>query len=157
MAVNLKKWRDSATLLLVAKQTFWPSKQVDFNNYKILTMKRSAKSSFMPETHVFPGGSIDKADCSQDWLKLYNKFGIKEHFFKSFNEVKYISPIFANDNNIPRYISLRICAIREAFEECGVLLCKSTKSENKGERTSWASYHGKILITLFCVCISNAF
>lgn len=146
MTPNLKKWRDSATLILVAKQIFRPINSSDFNNYRILTMKRSARSSFMPDTHVFPGGTLDKSDCSHEWLKLYKKFGVNESSFDHFKKIKYLCPIFdnKNDGNIPRFISLRICAIREAFEECGVLLCKNSKNEQNGG--PWVSYFGNITV-----------
>lgn len=39
---------------------------------------------------------------------------------------------------MPREISLRITAIRETFEECGVLLCK--KQEEKKTLTQWAEH-----------------
>lgn len=39
-------------------------------------MKRSSKASFMPNVVVFPGGSIEEADCSPAWLNTFREFGM---------------------------------------------------------------------------------
>ena len=47
-------------------------------NYKMLMLKRSTKSKFMPNVYVFPGGIAEDADFSAEWLDLYRKFGESE-------------------------------------------------------------------------------
>ena len=37
-------------------------------------MKRSAKSKFMPNACVFPGGVVDAADCNPGWNNYLLKF-----------------------------------------------------------------------------------
>lgn len=43
---------------------------------KVLVMKRSKQSSFMPNGFVFPGGAVEKTDDSTDWTELYKSFGV---------------------------------------------------------------------------------
>ncbi len=71
--------------------------------------------------HVFPGGVLDKADYSADWLTVFS------HHQTSF-------PSFTSTHALPLYsqvpaplsgeVAFRICAIREMFEEAGVLLVR---------------------------------
>ena len=42
-------------------------------DYKILMLKRSAQSRFMPSKLVFPGGVVQGADHSGDWNALFEK------------------------------------------------------------------------------------
>lgn len=35
-------------------------------------------------------------------------------------------------NELPKEISLRITAIRETFEECGILICKQSREDTFG-------------------------
>ncbi len=83
--------------------------------------------------YVFPGGVIDKADFSNDWMELFKqsfaKFG-KD--FTSFVNVQGPRPPVLKKplpTDIPNDIAFRICAIRETFEESGVLLLKSFSNE----------------------------
>jgi len=49
---------------------------------------------------------------------------------------------FVPDNEpecIPKYLSLRVTAIRETFEECGILLCKRVSSD-KAESCAVANH-----------------
>lgn len=81
----------------------------------------------MQNSVVFPGGAVDKCDEMSEWIDLYQKMGISKDKFK---ELKVNGPrpiIFQkpNENVLDREISLRITAVRETFEELGVLICKS--------------------------------
>nr|XP_046239204.1 nucleoside diphosphate-linked moiety X motif 19 [Scatophagus argus] len=106
-------------------------------DYDVLMLKRSSKSGFMPNAYVFPGGMVDSSDFSSDWLDIFKSF----RNFPSFGlrSVKQPAdtrpPIFATDrlklgSPIPGEVAFRICALRETFEESGVLLVVS-KSEEK--------------------------
>lgn len=66
--------------------------------YRILFEKRSSGSRFMPNYYVFPGGKYHSSDYSSHWLKVL--------------------PQLAKRRQWPLYIT----AIRETFEECGILL-----------------------------------
>lgn len=130
MQSNLKLWREAAGIILVAKTA---SSGNQFN-YKLLTVQRSNTMKFMPNLYAFPGGVIENADSLEDWLKLYETFGLGKHYFDLVPKNR--SPIFNNfiENEVPRHISLRISAIRETFEECGILFCKDGKATSKTEK-----------------------
>uniref|UniRef100_A0A1Y1L567 Nudix hydrolase domain-containing protein n=1 Tax=Photinus pyralis TaxID=7054 RepID=A0A1Y1L567_PHOPY len=138
MTSNLTNWRQSATVIIAAKTFVTSTSRCD---YKILMVKRSRKSSVLPNATVFPGGAVDKSDTSKNWLKLYEKFGFKSEWLDSLNSNIDISLLFKSDdeNEIPKSISLRIAAIRETFEETGILMCKNVKNISD-ETSSWADY-----------------
>lgn len=69
---------------------------------EVLLMTRPATSSFAPGAEVFPGGSIDAADSDPGWLEL--------------DPDRKVIP----EAELP----LRVTAVRETFEECGVLLAR---------------------------------
>lgn len=152
---NVKHWRDSASVILVAKTAFGPTaansgavKTVNTNgndcNYKLLTIKRAAKSSFMPGTYVFPGGALEPADAARDWLKLYERFGFPGQSFAQLDRKENKVPLFKTPgvDQIPRYLSLRIGAIRETFEECGILICRSHHLKYQERPARWATFIG---------------
>ena len=86
--------------------------------------------------HVFPGGVLDNADFSPKWLDLFGE--IKSHS----SGQPFSSIINMKDSNAPRLplystipndsgslrgeIAFRICAIREMFEEAGLLLARDS-------------------------------
>lgn len=113
-------------------------------NYKVLTLRRSEASRFMPSGYVFPGGKIEGADASLDWLELFKSFGIEEDYFNDLichNSTH--TPIFTRNtgtNELMRSISLRISALRETFEECGLLICNNSLLHRQETNTLWASY-----------------
>jgi nucleoside diphosphate-linked moiety X motif protein 19 len=140
MKSNLKIWRESASVILAAKSVF---SQSSATNYKILCLKRSSKSEFMPGTYVFPGGSISKSDSTIDWIRLYEKFGVHKESLDDLKLTENVPNVLQNseENGLPKYLSFRICAIRETFEECGILLCKTPK-QNSDSNSNWASFIG---------------
>ncbi|XP_055548179.1 acyl-coenzyme A diphosphatase NUDT19-like [Wyeomyia smithii] len=120
-----KYWRDSASLMILARDSV---KQTGKNsyNYKVLVFKRTEKTSFMPNSIVFPGGAVDKQDESLQWNGLFARLGGKSHLEQLENLTKIEGPrpfIFENSSSdtLDRNISLRLTALREAFEELGVL------------------------------------
>ena len=47
-----------------------PSAYSDHFDYRVLMVKRSSKSKFMPNAYVFPGGVVAEADTSGSWLEV---------------------------------------------------------------------------------------
>ncbi|XP_003798499.1 nucleoside diphosphate-linked moiety X motif 19 [Otolemur garnettii] len=124
-------WRLAATLVLAAGGTR-PSAAAPSSaeGFRLLLLQRSPNQGFMPGAHVFPGGVLDAADRSADWLRLFAphqgppRFGLgpappRRAAFP-------VLPDAANGDAgaLPDDVAFRICAIREAFEEAGVLLLR---------------------------------
>ncbi|KAE8297269.1 Nucleoside diphosphate-linked moiety X motif 19 [Larimichthys crocea] len=106
-------------------------------DYDVLLLKRSSKSGFMPNAYVFPGGMVDSSDFSSEWLDIFKSFSKSPNFgLRSVKQPPETRPpMFATDrlklgSPISGEVAFRICALRETFEESGVLLVVS-KSEEK--------------------------
>ncbi|XP_071966283.1 acyl-coenzyme A diphosphatase NUDT19-like [Antedon mediterranea] len=100
------------------------------SDFSILLMQRAQSSSFFAGAEVFPGGALDNADTSPDWLEFFEEAGISTKDFGKMLSVQGQRPlVFTNKQTspLPREVAFRICAIRETFEEAGLLLLKSFK------------------------------
>ena len=76
----------------------------------------------MPDAYVFPGGATSKSDSSGDWLDFFTKKEVQKltpERPKVERPPLYVTP---DDEECPRDLSLRLGAIRETFEESGILL-----------------------------------
>ncbi|XP_063802078.1 acyl-coenzyme A diphosphatase NUDT19 [Pseudophryne corroboree] len=146
---TLRHWREAATLILAAgtqhgkitprmiPQVAWNDnpKKTTFD-YEVLLLKRSQKSGFMPNAFVFPGGLVEPSDFSNDWMKLFERHSQKPNFGLGVvnQSPNTRSPLFLTDRTefgslIPGEVAFRICAIRETFEESGVLLVVPENSD----------------------------
>lgn len=104
-------------------------------DYDVLMLKRSTKSKFMPDMYVYPGGVAVNSDFSPGWLSIFGKMG--EHSLKSlFNKLavgsSFAAPLFHRKRDpafsqIPAEVAFRLCAIRETFEESGILIACPVK------------------------------
>ncbi|XP_029112116.1 acyl-coenzyme A diphosphatase NUDT19 [Scleropages formosus] len=142
----LKHWREAATVILVAGTKQRAADNVlqrrgggdHDHDYRVLLLKRSEASGFMPSAYVFPGGVLDASDFSSAWLDVLAPFrGARGKF--GLPAVRQPPdtrpPIFATDrsrglgssSSVPGEVALRICAVRETFEESGVLLVVPAK------------------------------
>ncbi|XP_051018142.1 acyl-coenzyme A diphosphatase NUDT19 [Acomys russatus] len=125
-------WRRAATLVLAAGWTRpRPAARAPADGFRLLLLQRSPNQRFMPGAHVFPGGVLDAADSSPDWLRLF----APRHTPPSFGlgpsppprqqlPLPGLFPSDADAAALPNDVALRICAIRETFEEAGVLLLR---------------------------------
>ncbi|XP_078527658.1 acyl-coenzyme A diphosphatase NUDT19-like [Lissotriton helveticus] len=147
----LKHWREAATLIVAArngntvfkraplpfleeKGPSWPLKSA--YDYEVLLLKRSKTSSYMPSAYVFPGGCIDSSDFSSEWIEVFSNYKKSPNFGLGLvkQDPRSRPPIFATDrmmfgSPIPGEVAFRICAIRETFEESGILLVLPKGSE----------------------------
>ncbi|XP_068172828.1 acyl-coenzyme A diphosphatase NUDT19 [Antennarius striatus] len=157
MNTALKHWKEAATLILVAGHRPVPDGlsrtplAVAGSNrgrspgppplphrfdYDVLMLKRSHKSGFMPNAYVFPGGTVDSSDFSSEWLDIFKHVRNFPNFAVASvkQPLETRPPIFATDrlklgSPIPGEVAFRICALRETFEESGVLLAVSPPGE----------------------------
>ncbi|XP_005400143.1 PREDICTED: nucleoside diphosphate-linked moiety X motif 19, mitochondrial [Chinchilla lanigera] len=128
-------WRQAASVVLAAG---WKgpgaaaSSLPPAEGFRVLLLQRSSSQAFLPGAHVFPGGVLDRADLSADWLPIFAphhkppRFGLGPAPAQTatFPVVPISRPGAADGEAaaLPDDVALRICAIREAFEEAGVLL-----------------------------------
>ena len=112
--------RDSATLILV---------RTDGKIPRVLMGKRSQNHVFMPNKFVFPGGKVEIADGR---LRVPNQLhpAVLRRLMKGCSETKARA--------------LALAAIRETFEETGIILGKSGSTVIKSRSDSWAKFlrHG---------------
>lgn len=140
---DLSRWRRSATLVLAAGWTHpglaaasLPPPPVE--DYRLLLLERTESQHFLPGAYVFPGGVLDAADRSANWLCLFAPHHGPPHF----NLVPRPPPrtgfpvlppmgtdaADGDDAALPYDVAFRICAIRETFEEAGVLVLRPRAS-----------------------------
>ena len=105
------------------------------NPFELLLMRRHAKQRFMGKAFVYPGGQLDPADCNPGLAAFAS--GIRaEDVKRRLNE-----PDLPNE----KALGLLFAAVRETFEESGVLLARSISGKdidfnNKKIRERFAEY-----------------
>ncbi len=107
----------SASLIIAkyGKQQAYKSK---FFDYEILCLTKSQKGRTFAGQLVFPGGARSNADGNfETWKVVFNQLKDKSSKFVSLEK-----------NQLPDDTVLKLNAIRETFEETGILLCKPVAS-----------------------------
>ncbi|KAM5138728.1 acyl-coenzyme A diphosphatase NUDT19 isoform 1-T1 [Mantella aurantiaca] len=158
---TLQHWREAATLILaaglqhggglpkMAAQMSQNELRKSAFDYEVLLLKRSQKSGFMPNAFVFPGGAADASDFSNEWITVFERHAQKPDFglgvIKQHPSTR--SPMFVTDRMkfgsiVPGEVAFRICAIRETFEESGILLVVPTSAEVDAQRNLADAYEG---------------
>jgi 8-oxo-dGTP pyrophosphatase MutT (NUDIX family) len=108
LTANKIMFKDAATVILIR-----PSKSGD---WEIFLARRHQKQAFMAGAYVFPGGQLEETDNDPQL----------ENYIKT---ADVIDPCrLLQDSSLPREKALGffIAAIRETFEEAGILLCGKT-------------------------------
>jgi len=95
--------RDAATLILVRKRGKVP---------EVLLGCRDAKHAFMPNRYVFPGGRVDREDA---------------HIPVATPLDRHVEARLLKAATAQRARALAVAAVRETFEETGLLLAKPLK------------------------------
>ena len=99
------KPRDAATLILL-RDSDRPSGGIE-----VLLLQRHARSAFLPGVHVFSGGVVEEADFAPEMGALCQGLS----FDQAHRIIKDVSPP-------EKSLGFFVAAIREAFEESGILL-----------------------------------
>ncbi|CAF1036891.1 unnamed protein product [Rotaria magnacalcarata] len=117
-------WHQSASLILMGKKQINNIHGQSLFDYSTLFLKRSPNMRFAPNISAFPGGKLDQCDLSLEWPKyLSSSINIDRFSRRKADIYKDI------DHPYPG-LAFRLCAIRESFEETGLLLAKSRTSSN---------------------------
>ncbi|KAK4303788.1 hypothetical protein Pmani_024228 [Petrolisthes manimaculis] len=126
-----KVWKEAASLLIIGRTTSHLGTKkkgcgLVNGDYRVVFLKRNTNNSFMPNMYVFPGGSIECSDFSSAWYDVFNKCGYSQ---SKLEELRTDAPpprLYRDKPNhfILPELGFRIAAIRETFEESGVLLAK---------------------------------
>jgi 8-oxo-dGTP pyrophosphatase MutT (NUDIX family) len=78
---------------------------------EVLLLRRNSRAGFVPETYVFPGGRVDRADADPDMLELVDDLTVRA-------AADRLDLTHAD----PPAIAYYVAALREAFEETGILV-----------------------------------
>lgn len=95
-----------------------------------MLLKRSATSKFFAKAFVFPGGATETADFSTSWLNYFIERGfgreqlVSEFVFSQHAQIPLYADASSTYPNCIPEVGYRISAIRETFEETGVLICR---------------------------------
>ena len=116
--------RDAATLIVVRQESDKP---------KILMGKRAASHKFMPNKFVFPGGRLDVVDQRLVVPKSLNT--------PVLNRLRKATQARVSDNKLR---GLALAAIRETYEETGLIIGRQTDNKLSSSNDVWQSYfdHG---------------
>ena len=108
------------------------------NGLEVLLLRRNQKAGFAPGAYVFPGGRVDAADSEIAILDRIDSLTSKEAALR----------LELTDGQ-PSGIAYYVAAVRETFEETGILIAVSTDgsappttAEPRGARTPQGPYRG---------------
>ena len=99
--------REAATVVLMRDRS------PEHGEPEVLLMRRHAKANFGAGAYVFPGGMLEAADYSPAMLNLVRGMTVEE----AASEMQGVDPP-------EKALGLRVAALRETFEEAGVLLAR---------------------------------
>ncbi|MFX1366739.1 MAG: hypothetical protein ACFFCE_12480 [Promethearchaeota archaeon] len=123
----------AATVILLCEKVPELESNADCK-FNVFMVKRHKNARFMSEHHVFPGGAIDKQDLSKESKKRL--IGLDDNVLSNLKDVH-------KDPSI-----LWIIAIRELFEETGILIAGNKKGNLIGNiekiNTKLMKYQGKL-------------
>ncbi len=112
-----KAMRTAATIVVAAPyRAATSSSALAKSEYRVLFIKRSDKMHFMSSAHVFPGGVVEASDHSPAWHKALGLSAGQQATTKlQPNELR---------TEESEQLGFRIAALRELFEETGLLLAR---------------------------------
>jgi 8-oxo-dGTP pyrophosphatase MutT (NUDIX family) len=101
--------RDAATVILLRDRTEGP--------YEVFLMRRHRDQVFMGGAYVFPGGRLDQADADPELATCIGGFCVAD------------AKRLLQETDLPEAtaLGLFVAAIRETFEEAGVLLARDAR------------------------------
>jgi 8-oxo-dGTP pyrophosphatase MutT (NUDIX family) len=113
--------RDAATLMLIDRTGADPT---------VLMGRRHANHKFMPGKFVFPGGRIEAADQAM---------GAASELAAAAADKVALRP---RDGEVPPPRAFPLCAVRETFEETGLMLGVKGKAPAIAPNAEWEAFAG---------------
>lgn len=95
----------------------------------------------MPNSICFPGGAIDKTDEEREWTKFFQNHKIPSEELRRKPGKRQPFIYDHREGLLEREVSLRITAIRETFEELGIVFCRDPSDASTSPFSSF--YHTK--------------
>lgn len=89
---------------------------------EVFMLRRSARSAFAPDVYVFPGGTLDEEDTSEPMLARMT--GASAAGLRRVRPTSTFATPSAHE-----FIGLQATALRELFEESGVLLARTAAGD----------------------------
>jgi 8-oxo-dGTP pyrophosphatase MutT (NUDIX family) len=109
--------RDASTVILLN-----PLEEGGQGAFEVFMVKRHAKSQFMANAYVYPGGRLDPVDCSPEMASVTSGL-----------DGRACAARLREDLDAARARGLFVAALREAFEEAGVLLTQPEPADRLDE------------------------
>ena len=115
-------------------------------DYEVLLLERSGAAKAFSETFVYPGGVVSDADSDARWRHVFSTAGTGvDGVARGLSNHANSPPVVRDDgpsstHTIPKCVAMRITAIRETFEECGVLLLVN-KDDARAQAKMHSSFH----------------
>ena len=119
-----------SSLILLSPLPGGGARTQDGFDYKVCLLKRNAQMRTAASATVFPGGNLDKADEDASTLLI----------------------TASADMRTKRMTALKVCVLRETFEECGILLSSPPASFDINEMAVWRK---KVSRTIKQMCCSS--
>ncbi len=110
-------------------------------NYRVIMVRRNDKSSFV-NAHVFPGGNLDPSDSTFPSSLLDNSYPSSDPAAAGMNTCNHNEQVTVTGETTEpkqRMLPFKICAIRESFEECGILISSPPPIFSQPQRTTLRS------------------
>lgn len=108
--------RDAATLILIRRTSAAP---------EVLMGQRSASAKFMPNKYVFPGGRVDAAD-----QRIRTAHDLRPEVLAR----------LALHGGAARARALALAAVRETYEEAGLILAQKVARAERSRSEGWAGF-----------------
>lgn len=101
--------KDAASLIILRDT-------LEKESIEVLMVRRSRNASFVPDVYVFPGGSLEEGDYAQPM----------EKFCSGLNRNR-LHGLFPDIKSPKKAMGAYVAAIRETFEEAGIILAYEEK------------------------------
>lgn len=117
--------RPSSTVILIRKK----SQTQDREGFQMYVMKRPKTMKAFQGYTVFPGGLLEPQDVQPEWSQYFqHSLNIHPLLPKRMDYPDRIPPISQTDT--VSELPYAVAAIREVFEETGILLCQTTSPQH---------------------------